>query len=63
MPKQAPLEYASRVHPGDARSQMISAMVKRGIPLDDAENMVTRWLADPETRRMLTGEPENRPAA
>ncbi|MFE2687513.1 hypothetical protein [Streptomyces mirabilis] len=57
MPKQAPpLEYASEVNPSDARSQMLSALVKRGMPLDDAENAVTRMLDDPEIRRILTGE-------
>ncbi|MFF2424825.1 hypothetical protein [Streptomyces mirabilis] len=56
MSKQLPLEYASRMHPGDARSRMISAIVKRGMPLDYAEGMVTRMLDDPEMRRILTGE-------
>ncbi|MFF4464855.1 hypothetical protein ACFY13_35755 [Streptomyces mirabilis] len=57
MPKQSPpLEYASEVNPSDARSQMIGALVKRGMPLDDAENAATRILDDPEMRRILTGE-------
>ncbi|MCX4422513.1 hypothetical protein [Streptomyces mirabilis] len=56
MSKQLPLEYASRMHPGDVRSRMISALVKRGMPLDDAENAVTRTLDNPEMRRILTGE-------
>ncbi|MEU6577115.1 hypothetical protein [Streptomyces sp. NPDC046805] len=56
MVQESPLEYASKVHPGDVRSQMISALVKRGIPLDDAERTVTRILDDPETRRIFTGE-------
>ncbi|MET8132866.1 hypothetical protein ABZV24_13070 [Streptomyces sp. NPDC005251] len=56
MSELAPLEYASKVHPGDARSQMISALVKRGTPLGEAENMVTRLLDDPETRQIFTGE-------
>lgn len=56
MANQAPLEYASRMHPGDARSEMIGALVKRGMPLDDAENAVTAILADPEMRRIVTGE-------
>lgn len=56
MAKQAPLEYASKMHPGDARSMMLGALVKRGVPLDDAEDVVTRMLDDPEMRRILTGE-------
>jgi hypothetical protein len=55
-----PLEYASGIHPGDARAQMVGALVKRGVPQDKAENAVTAILDDPELRQMFTGQRERR---
>lgn len=58
----APLEYASKFHPGDTRAQMLSALVKRGMRQEDAETAVTAILDNPELRQIFTGQIERRPA-
>lgn len=58
--RNMPLEYASAVHPGDARAQMVGALVKRGVPHDDAESTVSAILDNPELRQMFIGQRELR---
>ncbi|MCX4400817.1 phage major capsid protein [Streptomyces sp. NBC_01764] len=54
------LEYASRQHPGDSRAQILSALVKRGVPQADAETVATAIL---ETRAPLNVSGASRKAA
>jgi hypothetical protein len=56
----APLEYASKFHPGGAREQMISALVKRGKALEDAEKAADLILDTPELRRAFGIEIQSR---